>query len=56
MEYVMTQVGVERIMMDSECCFHVGYGRPVENVEELCLSAEQRKMILGGTAAKLFKI
>ena len=56
MEYVISQVGVDRIMMGSDYCFPVGYERPVENVEELRLSAEQRKMILGGTAAKLLKI
>jgi aminocarboxymuconate-semialdehyde decarboxylase len=56
MEYIISQVGVERIMMGSDYCFPVGYDRPVENVEELKLSAEQRKMILGGTAAKLLKI
>ncbi len=56
MEYIISQVGVERIMMGSDYCFPVGYDHPVENVEELHLSAEQRKMILGGNAAKLLKI
>jgi aminocarboxymuconate-semialdehyde decarboxylase len=56
MEYVISQVGVERIMMGSDYCFPVGYDRPVEVVEDLRLSPEQRKMILGGTAAKLLKI
>jgi aminocarboxymuconate-semialdehyde decarboxylase len=56
MEYVISQVGVDRIMMGSDYCFPVGYDHPVENVEELHLSAEQRKMILGGTAAKLLKL
>jgi aminocarboxymuconate-semialdehyde decarboxylase len=56
MEYIISQVGVDRIIMGSDYCFPVGYDRPVENVEELRLSNEQRKMILGGTAAKLLKI
>jgi len=56
MEYIISQVGVERIMMGSDYCFPVGYDRPVENVEELHLSPDQRKMILGGTAAKILKI
>lgn len=43
-------------MMGSDYCFPVGYDRPVEVVEELRLSPEQRRMILGGTAAKLLKI
>jgi len=56
MEYIISQVGVERVMMGSDYCFPVGYDRPVEVVEELGLNSEQRKMILGGTAAKILKI
>lgn len=56
MDYIISQVGVDRIMLGSDYCFPVGYDRPVEAVEELRLSPEQRKMILGGTAAKLLKI
>lgn len=56
MEFVISQVGVERIMMGSDYCFPVGYDRPVQNVEELGLTPDHRKMILGGTAAKLLKM
>lgn len=56
MEYIISQVGVERVMLGSDYCFPVGYDRPVEAVEELRLNSDQRKMILGGTAAKLLKI
>jgi aminocarboxymuconate-semialdehyde decarboxylase len=56
MEFIISQVGVERIMLGSDYCFPVGYDRPVEVVEDLRLSSEQRKMILGGTAAKILKI
>src|SRR5580693_1891921 len=56
MEFIISQVGVERIMLGSDYCFPIGYDHPVEAVEELHLSSDQRKMILGGTAAKLLKI
>jgi aminocarboxymuconate-semialdehyde decarboxylase len=56
MEFIISQVGVERVMMGSDYCFAVGYDRPVEVVEQFHLSSEQRKMILGGTAAKILKI
>jgi aminocarboxymuconate-semialdehyde decarboxylase len=56
MEYVISQVGVDRIMLGSDYCFEVGYDRPVQVIEELRLSSDQRKMILGGTAAKMLKI
>ncbi len=56
MEYVISQVGAERIMLGSDYCYPVGYDRPVQVVEELRLSSEQHKMILGGTAAKILKI
>ena len=56
MDFFISQVGADRIMLGSDYCFPIGYERPVEAVEELRLSSEQRKMILGGTAAKLLKI
>jgi aminocarboxymuconate-semialdehyde decarboxylase len=56
MEFIISQVGVDRIMLGSDYCFDVGYDRPVEVVEDLRLSSEQRKMILGETAAKILKI
>jgi aminocarboxymuconate-semialdehyde decarboxylase len=56
MEYVISQVGVDRIMLGSDYCFEVGYDQPVQVIEELRLNSEQRKMILGGTAANLLKI
>ena len=56
MEFIISQVGVDRIMMGSDYCFPVGYDRPVQIVEELRLNSDQRKMILGGTAAKILKI
>jgi len=56
MEFIISQVGADRIMLGSDYCFPVGYDRPVEVVEDLRLSSDQRKMILGGTAAKILKI
>jgi aminocarboxymuconate-semialdehyde decarboxylase len=56
MEFIISQVGVDRIMLGSDYCFPVGYDRPVEVVEDLHLTSDQRKMILGGTAAKILKI
>ena len=56
MEFIISQVGVDRIMLGSDYCFPVGYDRPVEVVEDLRLSSDQRKMILGATAAKILKI
>jgi aminocarboxymuconate-semialdehyde decarboxylase len=56
MEFVISQVGVDRIMMGSDYCFEVGVERPVQFVEQLDLSAEERRMILRGTAAQLLKI
>jgi aminocarboxymuconate-semialdehyde decarboxylase len=56
MEFVIAQVGIDRIMMGSDYCFEVGYEQPVRFVEELGLDLGQRRMILNGTAAKLLKI
>src|SRR5262249_7757587 len=56
MEFVISMVGVDRVMIGSDYCFDMGYERPVGFVEELNLSAEGRKMILGTTAARLLKL
>jgi aminocarboxymuconate-semialdehyde decarboxylase len=56
LEYLISQVGVDRIMLGSDYCYEVGYKQPVEEVEQLNLNSEQRRLILGGTAAKLLKI
>ncbi len=56
MEFVISQVGAERIMIGSDYCFDMGYERPVQMVEELNLNRAQRNMVLGGTAARILKI
>lgn len=56
MEYVIQQVGAARIMMGSDYCFTMGYDRPVQFIEQVDLAPEQRKMILGGNAARLLKL
>jgi aminocarboxymuconate-semialdehyde decarboxylase len=56
MDYVIQQVGVERIMMGSDYCFAMGYEKPVQFLDEINLDAEQRRMILGGNAARLLKL
>ena len=56
MEFVISQVGADRVMIGSDYCFDMGYERPVEVVEALALKPEERRMILGGTAAKILKI
>jgi aminocarboxymuconate-semialdehyde decarboxylase len=56
MEFVISTVGAERVMLGSDYCFEMGYDRPVQFLEQINLSSAQRKMILGGTAAKLLKL
>jgi len=56
MQFVIQEVGIERVMLGSDYCFDMGYNRPVQFVDQLELSRAQRRMILGGTAAKLLKL
>lgn len=56
MEFIIRQVGPERVMMGSDYCFTIGYDRPVQFLERLELPGAERAMILGGTAAKLLKL
>ena len=53
---MIAEVGAERVMIGSDYCFDMGIDRPVQVVEELNLSASQRKKVLGGTAARILKL
>lgn len=56
MEFLVREVGAERIMLGSDYCFDMGYDRPVQFLEQINLTGAQRKMILSGNASKLLKI
>ena len=56
MEFVISMVGADRVMIGSDYCFDMGYVQPIKFVDQLSLDPEQRKMILGSTAAKVLKL
>ncbi|MGH9689510.1 MAG: amidohydrolase family protein [Candidatus Acidiferrales bacterium] len=55
-EYMIEQVGADRILTGSDYCFDMGVDEPVKFIQELDLPAIQRNMILNGNAAKLLKL
>ena len=56
MDFVIKEVGAERVMTGSDYCFTMGYDRPVQFLEQVDLTSAQRQMILGGNAARLLKL
>ena len=56
LDYLMQNIGVDRLVLGSDYCFDMGYEQPVRFLDRLDLSAEQRAMILGGNAGKLLRI
>lgn len=56
MEFVINEVGVERVMIGSHYCFNMAYPRSLQFVQELDLTSAQRRMIRGGNAARLLKL
>jgi aminocarboxymuconate-semialdehyde decarboxylase len=56
LQFVIAQVGIDRLMLGSDYCFDMGEERPVGVVDGLGLDAAQRQMVLRGTAAKLLKV
>ncbi|HZZ16578.1 MAG TPA: amidohydrolase family protein [Candidatus Sulfotelmatobacter sp.] len=56
MEFVINQVGPERIMVGSDYCFTMGYNRPVQFVNQVDLTSSQRRMILGGNAERILQL
>jgi aminocarboxymuconate-semialdehyde decarboxylase len=56
MEFIISMVGADRVMIGSDYCYDMGYEQPVKFVDQLALTPEERKMILGATAAKVLKL
>jgi aminocarboxymuconate-semialdehyde decarboxylase len=56
MEFVIREVGAERIMIGSDYCLDMGYEKPVDFLDQVNLTSAQRKMILGDNAARLLKL
>ena len=56
MEFLIQEVGSERIMLGSDYCFDMGYDRPIEFLEQINISSAKRKMILRENAARLLKL
>jgi len=56
LDWVISQVGISRVMLGSDYCFPMGSERPVKIVDQLGLGERQRALVLGGSAAKLLRI
>jgi len=56
LQYLVAEVGADRVMLGSDYCYDMGYERPVRIVEELGLKPRDRAMIIGGTAARMLKL
>lgn len=56
MKFVIGLVGADRVVLGSDYCYDMGYEQPVGFVDKLGLNAEERAMVLGGTAARLLKL
>jgi aminocarboxymuconate-semialdehyde decarboxylase len=54
--FICDMAGAERVLMGTDEPFAIAEQEPVKLINSLDLSAEQRRAILGGTAAKLFQI
>lgn len=56
MEFVISEVGADRIMIGSDYCLNMGYEKPVHFLDQVNISSVQRQMILGDNAARLLKL
>lgn len=56
MNFIISMVGADRIMIGSDYCFDMGYERPLAMLDELKISDADKKLIMGETAAKILKI
>lgn len=56
MEFMIREVGAKRIMIGSDYCLEMGYERPIQFLDRVDLTHEQRRMILSDNAARLLKL
>ena len=57
LEYLVKNVGADRILMGSDYCFPIAYEQPVQNVSENpLLSHEAKHAIMSGNARKLLRL
>ena len=56
-EYLVRQVGADRVLMGSDYCFPIAYERPAEIVRDnRALSDEEKRLILESNARRLLRI
>jgi aminocarboxymuconate-semialdehyde decarboxylase len=55
-QFLVAQMGADRVMLGSDYCFDMGYERPREIVNKLDLPAAQKELIFGGNAARLLHL
>lgn len=53
LRWLISQVGIDRILLGSDYTFDMGYAWPLEVLDALDLTQEERAMILEGTAATI---
>jgi len=56
MEFVISEVGADRVMIGSDYCADMGYERPIQFLDQISLTSDERQMILGGTAKRILKL
>lgn len=56
LRWVISQVGIDRVVLGSDYTFDMGYARPLEVLDALDLTQEERAMILESTAATILRL
>lgn len=56
MEFVIAQVGIDRVMIGSDYCYDMGPAEPLAIADEVTLGPADRKLLLAGNARKLLRL
>jgi aminocarboxymuconate-semialdehyde decarboxylase len=56
MEFLIRQVGTERVLLGSDYCLDMGYEQPVRFLDHIDLTETQRMMIIGGNATRYLRL
>lgn len=56
LRWLISQVGVDRVVLGSDYSFDMGYARPLEILDALDLTQDERAMLLESTAAAILRL
>ncbi len=56
LDFLIRNIGADRLVLGSDYCFDMGYEQPVRFLDRLALPDDQKRLVVGGNAARLLNL